>query len=74
VRNFCVMRGSVAANIDIYLLLENLDFFLQLQLGPTDLRMVVPRNDAIFRNYNYIPTDIILADTDLQYATVLFSM
>ena len=42
---------DVAANIDIYLVSEKWYFFLQLRLGPTDLRMVVPRkNDAIFLN------------------------
>ncbi len=41
-------RGSVAANID-YSLVSDLSYiFLQLQTGPTDLFMVVPRNDAIF--------------------------
>ena len=40
--------GSVAANIDIYLVSEKWYFFLQLRLGPTYLLLVVPRNDAIF--------------------------
>ena len=39
---------DVAANIDIYLVSEKWYFFLQLRLGPTDLLMVVPRNNAIF--------------------------
>jgi hypothetical protein len=40
--------GSVAANIDYSLVSELSYFFLQLRIGPTDLFMVVPRNDAIF--------------------------
>ena len=40
--------GSVAANIYYSLVSDLSYFFLQLQLGPTDLFMVVPRNDAIF--------------------------
>ena len=39
---------SVAANIDYSLVSERWYFFLQLRIGPTDLFMVVPRNDAIF--------------------------
>jgi len=39
---------SVAANIDYSLESERWYFFLQLQIGQTDLFMVVPRNDAIF--------------------------
>ena len=30
--------------------------FLQLRFGPTDLLVVVPRNDAIFPKLSYIPT------------------
>ena len=37
-----------AANIDWYVVSERCYFFLQLQIGPTDLFMVVPRNYAIF--------------------------
>jgi hypothetical protein len=40
--------GSVAANIDYSLVSDLSYFFLQLRIGPTDLFMVVPRNDAIF--------------------------
>ncbi len=40
--------GYVAANFDYYLVSEKWYFFLQLQTGPTDLFLVVPRNDAIF--------------------------
>jgi hypothetical protein len=39
---------SVAANIDYSLVSDLSYFFLQLRIGPTDLFMVVPRNDAIF--------------------------
>jgi hypothetical protein len=42
------LRGSVAANIDYSLESDLSNFFLQLRVGPTDLFMVVPRNDAIF--------------------------
>jgi len=49
--------GSVAANINIYLVLEKWIFSLQLRLGPTDVLMAVPRNVAIFRYYN-TPTNI----------------
>jgi hypothetical protein len=45
--------GFVAANIDIYLVWEKWYFPLQLRLGPTDLHMVVPRNDAIFPKLTY---------------------
>jgi hypothetical protein len=49
---------SVAANIDICLVSEKWYFFLQLQPGPTDLLMVVPRNDAIFPKLLYIPVSV----------------
>ena len=42
------LRSTVAANIDYSLASELSYFFLQLQIGPTNLFMVVPRNDAIF--------------------------
>ena len=56
--------GSVAANIDYSLVSERWYFFLQLCIGPTDLFMLVPRNDAIFSKLRakYQP---ILAVTDL---------
>ena len=44
----CVCDRSVAANIDYYLVSEKWYFFLHLRIGPTDLCLVVPRNDAIF--------------------------
>jgi len=45
----CGSNGAyVAANIDYSLVSERWYFFLQLRIGPTDLFMVVPRNDAIF--------------------------
>ena len=40
--------GSVAANIDYSLVSKRCYSFLQLQVGSTDLFMIVPRNDAIF--------------------------
>ena len=43
------VAGSVAANIDDwYVVSERCYFFLQLQIDPTDLFIVVPRNYAIF--------------------------
>jgi len=39
---------SVAAKIDYSLVSERWYFFLPVRIGPTDLFMVVPRNDAIF--------------------------
>ena len=48
--------GFVAANIDIYSVSENWYFFLKLRLGPTELLMVVPRNDAIFPKLHTVPT------------------
>ena len=43
-----IVTRSVAANIDYSLVSDLSNFFLQLRIGPTDLLMVVPRNDAIF--------------------------
>jgi hypothetical protein len=43
--------GDLLANIDWCVVSERCYFFQQLQIGPTDLFMVVPRNCAIFRNY-----------------------
>ncbi len=63
----CQNSRSVAANID-YSLVSDLSYiFLQLQIGPTDLFMVVPRNDAIFpKLHTYHTITIVTSDDQAQ--------